>query len=207
MIPLFVDCSRRRIVIFGGGDVAERKARFFSKESAVTVVSRSFTQKITELAVKRIEGDVAHLTDDAVIRMVSGVFLVVGALSDPNQNDRIGRLCREKGILFNNADGEPGDVIIPSVTKGKNYTIAVSTGGSSPAISRFIREDLEAKYPALDAMIALQDEVRERLRAKVSSQPERNAILREILHDTGVWTLLAEDPAQARVKIQEKYNL
>jgi precorrin-2 dehydrogenase/sirohydrochlorin ferrochelatase len=40
MIPLFVDCAGKRIVIFGGGDVASRKAAFFSGEAEVLVVSR-----------------------------------------------------------------------------------------------------------------------------------------------------------------------
>ena len=59
-------------------------------------------------------------------------LLVVGALSDPTQNNRIKNLCEAQDILFNNADGEAGDVIIPSVTRGENFQIAISTGGSKP---------------------------------------------------------------------------
>lgn len=44
MIPLFIDCTGRRIVIFGGGDVAARKAAYFSGNADVTVVSRSLVR-------------------------------------------------------------------------------------------------------------------------------------------------------------------
>ena len=53
MIPLFVDCSGRRIIIFGGGEVASRKAAYFSREAEVLVISRSFSHKISILPVKR----------------------------------------------------------------------------------------------------------------------------------------------------------
>ena len=59
MIPLFVDCSARRIVIFGGGTVAARKAAYFSGHAEVTVVSRSFVPAFDELTITRQERDLA----------------------------------------------------------------------------------------------------------------------------------------------------
>jgi precorrin-2 dehydrogenase/sirohydrochlorin ferrochelatase len=205
MIPLFVDCSGRRVVIFGGGEVACRKARFFVPEANVTVVSRSFIGKFAGLMVNKQETDVSLASDDALRGIVSGAFLVVGALSDPEQNNRIGRLCREAGILFNNADGETGDVIIPALSRGENYCIAISTGGSSPAVSRFVREHLESVFPALDAMIALQSELREELKKTEPSQPRRNEILHEVLSDPSVWETLGKDPALARKHVFGRY--
>ena len=64
-------------------------------------------------------------------------------------------------MLFNNADGEPGDVVIPAMTMGEHYTIAISTGSESPAVSRFIRQEIEKNYPSLDAMIVLQHRLRD----------------------------------------------
>lgn len=205
MIPLFVDCSGRRVVIFGGGEVAYRKARHFLPESDVSVFSRSFIKKFADLPVKKQENDVGSSSDKDIDRILSGAFLAVGALSDAGQNNRIGGLCRAKNILFNNADGETGDVIIPSVSRGENYTLAISTGGSSPAVSRFIREHFDSEFPALDAMIALQAELRERLKTTEPSQPKRNAILQEVLHDDGVWLALEKDPMVAKKQVFRRY--
>ncbi len=205
MIPLFVDCSGKHIVIFGGGEVASRKAAFFSREADVLVVSRSFSPKISILPVRQTPTDVKSASDDEIMKLISHAFLVIGALPDPALNNRIGEICKKQQILFNNAEGVPGDVIIPSVTGGNNFQLAISTKGSSPAVSRFIREQLELHYPALDEMVALQREMRMQLKQYVSSPARRNAILREILHDRTIWETLQKNPEEARKELEVRY--
>jgi len=205
MIPLFVDCTGKRIIIFGGGEVASRKAAYFSREADVLVVSRSFSPKMSALPVEREVLDVSIMPHTDIVRLISQAFLVIGALPDPLWNNRIGEICRDQKILFNNAEGKAGDVIIPSVTGGNNYVLAVSTKGSSPALSRFIREQIEMHYPALDEMVSLQRDLRERLKHREPSQSRRNAILREVLHDQTVWEMLEKDPEAARVELERRY--
>jgi len=205
MIPLFVDCSGKCIVIFGGGEVASRKAAYFSREADVLVVSRSFSPKIATLPVRRRVLDVSTVSDEDIAGITRQAFLVIGTLPDPSSNNRIGEICKGQRILFNNAEGQAGDVIIPSVTGGDNYILAISTKGSSPALSRFIREQIEMHYPALDEMVALQHELREQLKRSEPSQSRRNAILREVLHDRAVWEILEKDPDKARVELKRRY--
>lgn len=205
MIPLFVDCSGKRVVIFGGGEVASRKAAFFSREADVVVVSRSFSPKICTLSVAQKILDVSAVTGEEIAGIISNAFLVIATLPDPSLNNRIGRICKDLKILFNNADGEAGDVIIPSVSGGDNYLLAISTKGNSPAVSRFIRQEIEAHYPALDEMISLQHDLREHLKRVEPSRSRRNAILREVLDDHGIWELLNKDPEQVRTQLKERY--
>ncbi|MFY9799858.1 MAG: bifunctional precorrin-2 dehydrogenase/sirohydrochlorin ferrochelatase [Methanoregula sp.] len=205
MIPLFVDCSGKRIVIFGGGEVASRKAAYFSGEADVLVVSRSFSHKISILPVERRMMDTGMVSDEVLCEITDGAFLVIGAFSDRVQNNRIKDICLMKGILFNNADGEAGDVVIPSVTGGENYMLAISTKGNSPAVTRFIREYLETRLPSLDEMVALQRELRALLKQSEPSVSRRNAILREVLNDPALWETLSRDPARARQYAKEKY--
>jgi precorrin-2 dehydrogenase/sirohydrochlorin ferrochelatase len=205
MIPLFVDCTGRRIVIFGGGAVAARKAMYFAQEARVLVVSRSFVQKMETLQVEKTCVDIGDASDATITRLVRGAFLVIAALSDPDENNRIGRLCRKRGILFNNADGESGDVVLPAISRGKQYTLAISTGGSSPAISRYIREHIEQELPELDAMILLQRRLRQELKRTEPDQARRTAILHRALDDKSVWNLLKADPEKAWEKVTARY--
>ena len=205
MIPLFVDCSARRIVIFGGGAVAARKAAYFSGHADVTVVSRSFVPAFDELTITRQERDLAAATATELDPLINGAFLVIAAVSDPAINNRIGRLCKANGILFNNADGEPGDVVLPAVTGGEHYTIAISTHGASPAVARFVREELEDEFPALDAMILLQERLRDALKKSEPEQRRRTVILRDVLEDPMVWELLASDEESAWENVKARY--
>lgn len=185
--------------------MAARKAAYFTGIDKVTVVSRSFQQTILDHKVVRKECDVSTESDESLESILDGAFLVIGALSDTGQNNRIGRLCRKLGILFNNAAGEPGDVILPSVTGGINYTLAISTNGSSPALSRFIREHLEQNFPALDQMIALQQRLRTELKRAEPDQVKRNAILWEVLNDPSIWNALSADTAEAWKLVTKRY--
>jgi siroheme synthase (precorrin-2 oxidase/ferrochelatase) len=91
------------------------------------------------------------------------------------------------------------------MTMGAHYTIAIRTGGESPAVSQFLRQEIEKKYPALDAMIALQHRLREALRSRKTTQAERRRILSAVLRDKLVWTLLGESPERAWERVRERY--
>ncbi len=205
MIPLFVDCTRRRIVIFGGGDVAARKAAYFAETAEVTVVSRSFVPAFDDLKITRKELDLDTADGREFAGLLTGAFLVIAAVSRPEINNRIGKLCRATGILFNNANGEAGDVILPAVSRKDNYTIAVSTGGNSPAVSRFIREQIEHDFPALDQMIALENRLREVLKSREPDQKKRTAILTAVLHDKAVWAALESGGSDAWEDVCTRY--
>jgi len=205
MIPLFVECAGKRVVIFGGGEVAARKAGHFAREADVLVVSRTFTPSCRSLPVHLQTLDTRAATDAELGLLIAPAFLVIGALSERSENDRIGALCRDHGVLFNNADGTPGDVVIPAISTGESYTIAVSTGSRSPAVSRFIRQEIEKNYPALDAMIALQHRLRETLKERMTTPEERRRILWAVLRDKSVWTILSESPDRAWERVSGRY--
>jgi siroheme synthase, N-terminal domain len=205
MIPLFVDCTGKQVVIFGGGVVAARKAGHFANEAEVLMVSKTFNPEAKALPVQIQTLDTRTATDAELDRIIEHAFLVIGALSDKEENDRIGAIAKGHGVLFNNANGEAGDVIIPAITQGAHYGVAVSTLGESPAVSRFIREEIEKRYPALDAMIALQNRLRGELKKRDTTPAGRRRVLWEVLHDKTVWQLLAKSPDQAWARVAERY--
>lgn len=205
MIPLMLDLTGRAVLIFGGGEVGARKAAFFRHEADVTVVSRSFVPAFDDLAVRRHRTDLAGMPDDDLERLVGDAFLVVAATPDAGLNDRIGRSCRRRGVHFNNAAGEQGDVLIPSVIRGRRYLMAITTFGMSPAVPRYIRMRLEEEYGELDGMIELQGDLRAMLKETEPSQEKRSAVLWSVLSDEEIWTALASDYADARRIAEERY--
>jgi precorrin-2 dehydrogenase/sirohydrochlorin ferrochelatase len=205
MIPLMIDFSGKRVVIFGGGEVSARKAAYFSEETEVAVFSRSFSPAFNELTVRRVGMNLAGIGDFELEGLVKDAFLVIAATQDPGLNDRIGRYCAIRGVLFNNADGKAGDVTLPSQLKGEHYTIAISTSGESPGVSRFLREQIGRSYPDLDRMIEVQNNLRTRLKQKIPDQETRSRILHEVLDDESIWKALESGTPFAWEIIERRY--
>lgn len=205
MRPLMIDLTGKTVVIIGGGEVGARKARFFAPAAEVTVISRSFSPHLSGIDVKRIPCDIRDLPDGKIRALLDGAFAVVAATPDPSLNNRIGTLCREKGILFNNASGDTGDLLIPSVIAGDHFLLALSTEGESPAVSRFLREHLQSTLPELDRMVALQGRLRKYLLDIEPDSRKRKDIVKKVLHDPSVWVALAKSEEGAWQIIEEKY--
>ncbi len=205
MIPLMIDFSGKRVVIFGGGEVGARKAAYFCEETEVTVVSRSFSPAFNELTVRRVEMTLAGIGDYELDSLIKEAFLVIAATQDTTLNDRIGRYCAIRAVLFNNADGKAGDVTLPSQLIGAHYNIAISTSGESPGISRFLREHIGQAYPNLDLMIEVQDQLRTTLKQKIPDQERRSRILHEVLDDENIWKALEGGTMPAWEIIERRY--
>jgi len=200
-----IDLTGKKVVIIGGGEVGARKARFFAPAAEVTVISRSFSPHLSGIDVKRIPCDIRDLPDGKIRALLDGAFAVVAATPDPSLNNRIGTLCREKGILFNNASGDTGDLLIPSVIAGDHFLLALSTEGESPAVSRFLREHLQSTLPELDRMVTLQGRLRKYLLDIEPDSRKRKDIVIKVLHDPSVWVALAKSEEGAWQIIEEKY--
>ncbi|MCU0630494.1 MAG: bifunctional precorrin-2 dehydrogenase/sirohydrochlorin ferrochelatase [Methanoregulaceae archaeon] len=200
-----IDFSGKHVVIFGGGEVGARKAAYFCEETEVTVLSRSFSPAFNELTVRRMEMNLAGIGDYELDGLIKEAFLVIAATQDKALNDRIGRYCAIRGVLFNNADGKAGDVTLPSQLKGTHYNIAISTGGESPGVARFLREHIGQSYPYLDRMIEVQNKLRTALKEKIPDQEKRGRILQEVLNDECVWKALEGGTRPAWEIIEGRY--
>jgi len=196
-LPLFIDLNGRRVVIFGGGGVGERKAILFSKYAEVVVVGRKFTERLKNLEdhVNLIQMD--EIGEEIIQSYVTGAFLVIPATSSTSLNTLIARIAASHGALVNSVNGV-SEVIVPSIIDRDGIAVAISTGASSPALSRYMREKLEEVItPDFAEMARLQEELRKILKRDVKNQTERRRILWEILNDAAIWEALKESPGKA----------
>lgn len=199
--PLFVDFTGKKVVIFGGGAVGERKAAYFAGAD-VTVISREFSPGLSAISgVRLIARDV---TAAAVPGLIEGAFLVVAATGDPALNREIARIAGDAGILVNSAEGGSG-VILPAKIVQGDIMIAISTGGQSPAMARYLRQRLEESLESeLSDMVRLQSELREVLKDKIKSQEERERLLWQVLEDRAIWEAIKTSYSDARHLAIEK---
>lgn len=153
--PLMLDLRGKRCLVVGAGKAAAKRISALRQAGAVVkVVAPDASGEALEMIAG---GEVEWEKRDFVQDDLEGQFLVLAMSDSPETNEGIEELCRRKGILVcSNSSQSSGDVIFPSVIRKGEITIAISTGGRSPALSRMIREELEA---ALDERVPLLCEV------------------------------------------------
>jgi len=194
-------------VIFGGGEVGERKARLFSEHARVTVASQEFSPGLIEMAkegsIEIVRASLPQGADD----LLQDAFIAIPATSDPALNVTLEERAKELGVLVNRVDGV-GEVVVPSVIRRDPVVVAISTFGESPALSKHLRMRLEEVMDEGYAdMARLLGEMRGVLKERVSEQAERKRILWEIISDEEVWRLLSASYEKAYKRAGEHLPL
>lgn len=143
--PVFLDLKNKKCVVIGGGSVAERKAvTLLSCKADVSVISPEITPRLRELAKKKRLRYIKKRYEDKDIK---DAFLVVAATNNREANKAVFAAAKKYKCLLNIVD-KPDDsnFIVPSLISRGDLTIAVSTGGKSPALAKQIRKELQQRY-------------------------------------------------------------
>lgn len=151
--PMFVDISGKRIVIVGGGRIAQRRAEtlleFVECSSDLTVISPALSPGLERLVQEgRIWYRQQKLDIDRVhFGVLEGAQIVLAATDDQTLNREIVSWCRAHNILVNTADDQNlCDFYFPSVTEIDGITVALNSGGRNPGKVKALREKLEEVF-------------------------------------------------------------
>lgn len=190
LIPLFLDLEGKSAVVYGAGPVGVRKASYLAREARVTMVDRHAA--VVPEGVHLIIGEAMHNLD-----LIESADIVVAATGDPKVDDEITRKAAGLGKMLNRAD-RPGNFLIPSLIRRRNFTVAISTMGRSPVMSQHIKGVIDSSLPSvLEDMVDLTERLREQLKRSVPEAAEREGRVRRILEDPDIWKVLETDPGKA----------
>lgn len=150
----------------GGGHVALRKVRMLQNSGAdVTTISPTLQPGLVRL----VKNKTIHLIQRTYKPGdLKGAVIVIAATDEKQINLRVAKEAQKMGALVNVVDDpEPSSFILPSYFRKGNLTLAVSTGGVSPALARKIRTRLEKEFGKEYAtLLSLIGEVRSLLKEK-----------------------------------------
>jgi precorrin-2 dehydrogenase/sirohydrochlorin ferrochelatase len=189
--PVYLDLRDKPCLVVGGGAVAERKALSLLEAGAdATIISPTLTPKLHELS---LSGKITHLQKTFDEKDLSGEFLVIAATDSAEVNTRIAQACKKKHVLVNVVmPPEESSFIVPSVVERGELLISVSTSGTSPALSKKIRKQLETAYgPEYDLFLSRFASLRKRVLEEVPDEQKRRAIFQSIV-DSDVMELLKQ---------------
>ncbi|EEG77746.1 precorrin-2 dehydrogenase/sirohydrochlorin ferrochelatase family protein [Dethiobacter alkaliphilus] len=143
--PVFLQLKNKQCVVVGGGDVAARKvAALLACDAVVRVISPEIVPELQTLAdTNRIEAICRPYTRESL----ADAFIVIAATNNHQVNQLVAEHCHEDGIPVNVADAPHlCDFIVPATIRRGPLTIAVSTGGTLPAMAKKIRRQLENDF-------------------------------------------------------------
>ena len=178
--PIFLDVKDRNCLVAGGGAVGTRKALGLARAGArVTVVSLGFSDELLNPALGAVTLKEKEFDDSDL----DGMSLAFAATDNMQLNARIRQAAQKKNILCNIADGrDKGDFILPAVVDRGDLLFAVSTCGTSPALSRRLRMAIESDFgPEYGVLATLLGRIRAVLLAKGHDPKGHRKIFRALL--------------------------
>jgi precorrin-2 dehydrogenase/sirohydrochlorin ferrochelatase len=201
--PIYLDLKAKRVVIIGGGGVAERKIEsLLDAGASIFVLSPQVTPRIASLAdEKRIElRKRAYAHGDC-----AGATLVFSATDDPETSRAVYEEASALRIFINTAD-QPAlcSFIMPAVVRRGDIGVAISTGGASPALAARLRRKISNVIGSEYARLAeLLSRTRSEIRGRIRDERERKELHYRIL-DSDIMTLLKQnDGAGAERRLHE----
>lgn len=174
--PIYLNLNGKRVIVIGGGEVAERKTASMTGSGAIiTVISPEVTAKLAAMA----DTQAIEVQKREYIRGdCAGAALVFSATDDRKVSQSVWEEASAAGIPVNTAD-QPTlcDFIMPAVVRRGDLAIAISTGGTSPALAARLRERLSRiitpEYAQLTDLLA---EVRPDIHRRVPQEKDRKAL-------------------------------
>ena len=178
--PLLVSLQERICLVVGGGGVAERKVRtLLGHGASVRVVARGLT---AWLETQRKLDRVAHVGAEYHAGHLDEIDLVFAATDDFALNRQVAADAREHRIWCNMAtEPQLGSCVVPAIVERGLLTIAVSTGGVSPAVARRVREALEQQFgPEWGPYLVLLGSIRTAIQQEQLGTQENQRLFREL---------------------------
>jgi len=204
--PIFVNLAGKKCLVVGAGQVGRRKIATLASCGAHEVLVLDVADPGPEfealggLPGVRFERR-AFAPDD-----LEGRMLVIASTSDEELNWTISRLCAAKGVLCNIVDQpEKCGFIVPAILSQGDLTVAVSTGGASPALARRIRQDLGDFFGSgYGALLILMSRLRPHIIGLGQGTEANSAIFRRLVNSSLLEALEKKDlPAAKAVLLAE----
>lgn len=176
--PVFLDLTGKRCVIVGGGTVAERKCTSLMKTGAlITVVAPEITRRLKGYKDK---GFIRHRERNYRKGDIASADIVISATGCTEINERVAKDAESLHKLINVVDTRDlCNFIVPSVFRRGMLSIAISTGGRSPALAREIRKELEKLYgPEYEKKLRAIATMRDRAKKEITGKAERQSFIK-----------------------------
>jgi precorrin-2 dehydrogenase / sirohydrochlorin ferrochelatase len=194
MQPLFIDLKGKKVVIAGGGRIAARKARVLEEEGAhITFYAPSFSEEAVAIAAGKGYTLIERKAEPADF---ADAFLAILATNDRNANDDLQKALSANQLVCVVDEFETGNVTFPARVRRGGLQIAVTSGGTSPKLTRKLKKEFEGLFDETwTAYTEFLGSCRSEIKRLGLSAEEKDRLL---------WSLLEDDYRLSRSVQEEK---
>lgn len=181
LYPLFADLAGRRVLVVGGGSVAERKVRMLlDSQAQVELVAERLSPWLKAAALAQ---RLSHRALTFCAQQLDGVWLVIAATDDAALHRRIAEAATQRQLWVNVVDDAAlSSFQVPAVIDRAPLLIAVSSGGSAPMLARWVRERVERLLePSIGELAKLLERWRARIRARLPDLAQRRSFYSSLI--------------------------
>ena len=171
--PIFLNLCDHQCVVVGGGAVAERKVKgLLASRAKVRLISPNLTPYLAHLVTNEEVTFERRCFQRGDLR---GSLLVFAATNKRNVQKAIAQEAQREGVLLNSADDvDASDFLVPARLSRGKIQLAISTGGSSPALAKILRQQLDTllEENALERLESLT-QLRKQIKSQIPKQIDR----------------------------------
>jgi siroheme synthase-like protein len=184
--PVFVKLEKLRVIIIGGGKVAEEKLSAIignAPDTRVRLVSKVFSPSLRKLAARK---NIELITKPFEESDLEWADIVFSAVNDRKTSGLIQAAARKLKLLHNAADKpELCDFYLGSVVQKGNLKIGISTNGKSPTVAKRLKGILENTLPdEIDQVLSQLSLIRNSLRGDLTEKIRQLNAITSILTAT-----------------------
>jgi len=190
-LPLSFQLTEANVLLVGGTEIAVRKARLLLRANArLTVVALDISQEMEAL----IESSgVTWQRRNYSQQDLEHKVLVVVACDDIGLAETIFKQAKERALPINVVDApDLCTVIFPAIIDRSPLTIAISSSGSSPVLTRILKRKFEAMVPgAYGELARFAGRMRDVVKASVPDDSQRRSFWESVLEGAPAELLMA----------------
>jgi len=211
-LPIFLDLKNKPCLLVGAGDVALRKAHLLVKaQTDLTVVAPHINADFN--AFLSHNPQVQYRAESFQPEHLNHCHLVIAATNQAPVNQQVSDLAQAQKIPVNVVDNlDLCSFIVPSIIDRSPIVAAISSGGTSPVLTRALRAKFETLIPAAYGHLAmLADEFRNAVKNRFSNTTKRMRFWEAVIHGPVSELVFSGQRDQAKSTLQkmlddDRYN-
>ena len=206
--------DKQIIIVGGNGEVELKTKKLIDAKANITIISNQFTDELMRLESENIIRTIKKDFLDS-IEIIRNIMPYAVFISTENENidKEIAISARNLRALVNVIDRPHlNDFDMPAIAKIEDVRVAISTGGSSPAMASIIRQKIEKMNCTGQCkcithqdllQIKLQSQIRKLTRDLIEGFDSRKEILYTIIHNEKIKFLLENNQMNKAIEYAE----